>query len=184
MELASEKNSENTKVIVFILILVIGSVLFWVVTTELFILTPNPASDWRDVTPAISDKRSMNITTSTFNVVGEKWQVIWWPSGSDPQDWCGVEIYNASTDMRLQEFTLSTTWPEISTGSGDIETTGSFYLKIQAYKTGADVRYSWTVAVREYMPQPRFDVWLALIVLICIAVVLAYIGYEVYKVFR
>jgi len=171
------------KEIRFILILVIGGVLFWAVVAELGVLTQqSPTPDWRYVIPAIRDVKSMNITTSTFNVTGEKWQVLWYPGVSNPQDWCFVEIYNASTNVKLQEFN----WSETNAESGDIKTIGSFYLKIQVYKSQVvDARYHWTIAVWEYKPQPPPpQVWLALIILIAIATALAYIGYEIFKVFR
>jgi len=165
-----------------ILILVIGVVLFsvaagWILTDQ------PPPSDWTNVIPTITGNKSMNITTSTFKVASEKWEIVWWPRDSNPLDKCAIEIYNASTDMKLQEFILSTDWPEISTGSEDIRTTGSFYLKIQVYQSqlGALNGMPWTIRVREYKPQPPFHVWIALIIVIGIAIILVYLGYESYK---
>jgi len=99
----------------YILYLVIGSVLFWVAVVQ--IVTYQPPPDWINVIPTIEGYISKNLTTSTFDVTSEKWQILFWPSGSVPPDKCAIEIYDASTDMKLREFTLSTSWSEVSTGS-------------------------------------------------------------------
>jgi len=176
--LCSKENSKSIREIRYIAILVIGVVLFSAV--GVWILTYKPPSDWENVIPTISGAKSTNITTDTFNITGEKWQIGWWPSSS--LDKCGIEIYNASTDMKLQQFTISTTGAEVNTDSGDIEETGSFYLEIQV-NVGQEYG-SWIIRVREYKPQPPFHVWIVWIIVMGIATMLVYLGYESYKVFR
>lgn len=167
------------KVTRHILILAIGGVLFWVALGQY--ATSQSHLDWIDVIPYMHGQTSKNLTTSAFNVTGEKWGISWWPGGSGNK--CTIEIYDASTDMKLQEFTLSVNWPEVSAGTGDIETTGSFYLEIQVYTRIEHVE-SWIIRVREYKPQPPFLLWISWIIVVSATLAIGWVGYEVYKVMR
>ncbi len=152
------------KEIRYILVLVIGVVLFAVGMG--LALTYRPPSDWIKIIPAVAGSGSMNLTTITFDITSEKWLVsvgIDYPSQYSLVARFVVEVYNASTDEKLQEFTLSTNGVDIS----DIrllKMTGSFYLKIQAYGVYGPIG-SWAIQVSEYNPS-EFPTWIAFIVVI------------------
>lgn len=165
----------------FMLILTVGVIVISVFWGWSFTYRPPP--DWKDVIPRVSGDKSTNITTGTFNVTVERWSIIWSPSDSSPLDKCAIEIHNASDDVKLQEFTLATTWPMMSTGHEGTGAKGSYYLKIQVYDS-REYEDSWSVQVREYRPEPPYEVWIAWTIVIVIAVVLVYVGYTSYKVLR
>ena len=161
------------KEIRYILILVIGGVLFWVGTGLLATqLPPPPPSKWHDVIPRIEGSGPMNLTTSTFHITGKKWDV--WSYDEPPPDlaqWV-VEVYDASTDEKLQEFTLSSDAKIYDVKELNIR--GSFYLKIQVSGNIGN----WHITVMEYKPPPRFPTWIALIAVIGVASLVAFFGYK------
>ena len=160
------------KEIRYILILAIGCVLFWVGTVLIVTQLRPPPSDWRMVIPSIEGSGLMNLTTSTFNITGEKWSVGWYAAPPDPAQ-CFVEVYNASTDEKLQEFTLYDNYNNYTKISKELNITGSFYLKIQV-----SGNKSWSVRVRVYKPPPRFPTWIPWIAVIGITSLVAFFGYK------
>jgi len=180
-ELSTKKNSKRKQEIMFILILAAGVVVFSVFWGWSF--TYHPPPDWKDVIPGVSGDKSTNITTGTFNVTVEQWSIVWWPSGSSPLDKCAIEIYNASSDVKLQEFTLATNGQETSVQHAGAGAKGSYYLKIQVYDS-VEYEGSWYIRVLQYRPEPPYEVWIGWIVVIGIAAFLVYIGYASYKVLR
>lgn len=164
------------KKIRYILILVIGSVLFWVGTSLLVTQLRPPPSNWPAVIPEIEGRGSTNLTTSAFNITGEKWKVAWHAPFRELYNTSGiqlfVEVYNASTNEKLQEFAFSGNFTK-SYGSKELNTTGSFYMKIQVYGNA-----TWQVRVREYKPPPGFPAWIAWIAAIGVASLVAFFGYK------
>jgi hypothetical protein len=169
------------KQIRFILILAIGGVLFWVVLG--LGLSYQPPSDWVNVIPSIDRLGSMNLTTSTFNITSDKWGVfssVRYPSQYSLSARFDVEVHNASTDEKLQQFTLSTDFVQIS-DSKELSLTGSFCLKIQVYGVYGEIGH-WGIQAKEYNPQPSFPIWATVIAVIGIALLVVLIGYEIYGV--
>ena len=153
------------KEIRYILVLVIGGTLFWVGTGLFATHLRPPHADWIRVIPDIDGRGSMNLTTSTLEITGEKWEVHWGSPPSPAQ--CVVEVYNASTDEKLQEFTLS------SGETKELNITGSFYLKIQVYGSEGP----WYISMSEYKPTP-IRKWIAWIAVIGIASLVVFFGYK------
>jgi hypothetical protein len=166
------KKRIGMKKILYIIVVVIGVCLFWVVSMLFF--TSSPSSEWREVIPTIEGGGSMNHTTSTFNISAEKWLLYWEPREPNPNHKCFVEIFNASTDEKLGELTLATNWQLVRVFSEELQIRGSFYLKIQIMSTRG-----WQIKVFEYSPQPD---WLAWIVVIGIALVAVFVGYQTFRV--
>jgi len=169
------------KEIRYILILVIGSALFWV-GVGLALTHPLP-SDWIKVIPNVAGSGSMNLTTSTFDVTSETWLVstrLDLTSQYSRGARLIVEVYNASTDEKLQEFTFTlSTDGVVFSESHVLKMTGSFYLKIQAYgRIGL-----WAIEVEEYKPS-EFPTWIEFIVMIGIALIVVVFGYEIYNVMK
>jgi len=177
-EFFSKANSKNGREITFMVILIIGGTLSFLV--GVWIMTYTPPSNWKNAVPSMSDVKSMNITTSTFSVTRE-WRITFFPSNPGPREYtpisCAVEIYNASTDVMLRELNLTTVDDMVRE---NVEITGSFYLKIQVHKS---LWYggSWAIRVEEYDPPPPFHLWVAGILLIGVAAGLAYLGYKTYR---
>jgi hypothetical protein len=88
----------------------------------------------------------VNHTTNTFNISAEKWLLYWEPGEPNPNDECFVEIYNASTARKLRELTLATNWLQARVFSEEIQTRGSFYLKIQVNERSANWE-NWQIRV-------------------------------------
>ncbi len=170
---------QETKVI---LVCVIGILLFVILIGPVYTYLSHPPSDWVDVIPPIRGGTPMNLTTSTFNVTGEKWYIGWWPAECSPLDKCTIKLCNASTDMKLQEFALSTQWPEVSAGTENIKTIGSFYLEIQVTcEVCQRSDEAWIIRVREYKPQLPFGLWISWIIVIGVGLTIVFVGYEIYK---
>ncbi len=171
------------KKIRYMLILVIGGVLFWVALGQIMVYQPPP--DWINAIPTIGGQMSKNLTTSAFNITRETWAVRW---GAPPHPAiCGIEVYNASTDEKLQEFTIPedaynrTSLPDYAYSMFVfLKGKGSFYLKIQVYVPFRETG-SWQVAVVEFKPAWTFKTWITCITVIGIGLPVVYIGYEIYK---